>query len=263
MKLTVLVDNNSRIDKYLFAEPALSFFIEDNNKKILFDCGYSDIFMRNAFKLNIDLRQIDDIILSHGHNDHTGGLYHLSQLYRDTKDLGMSMHIPNIIAHPNAFDIQIDNLIGNIGCPISRDSLLNTMTVKDTEIPVWLSEKFCFLGEIPRIYTDDYDCIDDSALIYKSSNGLVIITGCSHSGLKNIVEYSKKIAGENKIYSIIGGFHLLNMNNNELTSLAKYLSTNNIQELYPCHCCDFNSKYILNKYHKINEVCVGDSFEFI
>ena len=94
MKITVLVENNSRIDNYLFAEPALSLLIEHKDNKILFDTGYSDIFLRNAKTLNIDLNSITDIVLSHGHNDHTGGLRFLCSNTSNIK----------LIAHPNIFD---------------------------------------------------------------------------------------------------------------------------------------------------------------
>ncbi|MDY5913148.1 MAG: MBL fold metallo-hydrolase, partial [Inconstantimicrobium porci] len=74
MDLTVLVDNNTYIDQYYLGEPAVSYYIEDKNTKILFDTGYSDIFIRNAEKMNIDLKKLDKIAISHGHNDHTLGL---------------------------------------------------------------------------------------------------------------------------------------------------------------------------------------------
>jgi 7,8-dihydropterin-6-yl-methyl-4-(beta-D-ribofuranosyl)aminobenzene 5'-phosphate synthase len=68
MKLTVLVDNNTLIDRYLIGEPAVSYFIEADGKRILYDVGYSDAFIRNAQKLNIDLLNLDCLVLSHGHN---------------------------------------------------------------------------------------------------------------------------------------------------------------------------------------------------
>ena len=73
MKLTVLVDNNTFIDEYYFGEPGVSYYIEDGGAKILFDCGYSDVFMANAEKMGIDLGKVDTIVFSHGHNDHTRG----------------------------------------------------------------------------------------------------------------------------------------------------------------------------------------------
>ena len=77
MKLKVLEDNNTFIDNYYLGEPAVSYYIEDGNTKILFDVGYSDAFIKNAQKMNIDLNKINKIVISHGHNDHTGGLKYL------------------------------------------------------------------------------------------------------------------------------------------------------------------------------------------
>ena len=77
MKLRVLEDNNTFIDEYYLGEPAVSYYIENENEKILFDTGYSDAFIQNAKKMSIDLNQVQKIVLSHGHNDHTGGLPYL------------------------------------------------------------------------------------------------------------------------------------------------------------------------------------------
>ena len=77
MKLTVLVDNNTFIDKYFYGEPGLCFYIEDGTERILLDTGYSDLFIRNAKKLGIDLSSLTKVVISHGHDDHTGGLPHL------------------------------------------------------------------------------------------------------------------------------------------------------------------------------------------
>ena len=78
MKLTVLVDNNTYIDQYYLGDPAVCYDIEDGETRLLLDTGYSDVYIRNAKALGIDLAQVSVIALSHGHNDHTRGLQYWS-----------------------------------------------------------------------------------------------------------------------------------------------------------------------------------------
>ena len=85
MKLRVLVDNNTFIDQYYIGEPAVSFYIEDENKNLLFDTGYSDAFIKNSHTMNIDLESLDKIIISHGHDDHTRGLKYYFDMYPHNK----------------------------------------------------------------------------------------------------------------------------------------------------------------------------------
>ena len=245
MKITILVENNTRIDKYLLSEPALSLFIETENKKILFDTGYSDVFIKNAKTLDIDLNQITDIILSHGHDDHTGGLRFFNPQNK------------NIIltAHPRIFDKKFDTDGTSYGCPITQKELENKFTLNLTPDIYKISENLYFLGEIENNTSND---IDDSALVYIFEKGLFIITGCSHSGIKNIIEYAKKITGINKIYGIIGGMHLITYSNEELKILSKYFKSEQIEYIAPCHCCDLKSKIILSKDSEIQEICTGD-----
>ena len=94
MKLTVLTDNNTYIDQYYLGEPAVSYFIEDEGIQLLFDLGYSDVYLRNAQKLGIDLTKVDTVVLSHGHNDHTGGL----------SDFPALEHRVKLIGHPQVFE---------------------------------------------------------------------------------------------------------------------------------------------------------------
>ena len=95
MKLTVLVDNNTYIDQYYAGEPAVSYYIEIDDLKILFDTGYSHIFIKNAVSMGIDLNAVTHIVLSHGHNDHSRGLKYLREQYA----------LPNarLVAHPLCF----------------------------------------------------------------------------------------------------------------------------------------------------------------
>lgn len=74
MKLKLLEDNNTFIDMYYLGEPAVSYYIEDGEDKILFDAAYSDAFLKNAKKMNVNIDNVNKVVISHGHDDHTGGL---------------------------------------------------------------------------------------------------------------------------------------------------------------------------------------------
>jgi len=104
MKLTVLVDNNTLIDRYFIGEPGVSYFIEDGNKKILFDVDYSDAFITNGEKMGIDFFNIDYLVISHSHLDHTWGLE--SYIKRLTEEIveGKKFKKANFVAHPRVFD---------------------------------------------------------------------------------------------------------------------------------------------------------------
>ena len=246
MKLTVLTENNSRIDNYLLAEPGLSLLLEFDNKKILFDTGYSDVFIKNAEKLNIDLSEVTDIVISHGHNDHTRGLTYFNL-----------RNVP-LIAHPKIFDTKIGLDKIHYGCPISEEELNKRYKLNLTTKPYWITNELVFLGEIENNTTPD---IDDSALVYKKENGIYIITGCSHSGIANIIKYAKKVTNENKILGVFGGFHLIKKTKEEMEILSKDLIKEGVPTktpIYPCHCCDLQSKIEMSKFFNIGEVCVGD-----
>ena len=266
MLLTVLVENNTCIDDYAFGEPALAFYIEDEDKKILFDTGYSPVIINNAKHYNIDLSDLDYIILSHGHNDHTRGLAFLLNEY----DLSGT----TLICHPDVFnEKRADNL--DIGIPLELELIKKNMDVVLTKEPLKITSNLAFLGEIPRNdYLENFKALgqenrngqwcvdylmDDSALIYNGEQ-LAIITGCSHSGICNICEYAKKLTNK-KIDSIIGGFHLFDVDN-QLLKTIDYFKTNEITNLYPCHCVSFHAKAKINETIPINEVMVGSKVEF-
>ena len=150
MKLTVLVDNNTLIDRYFLAEPAISLLIEQGGKRILLDVGYSDIFLKNAQKMNIDLRTLDYVVISHGHLDHTGGLDPLVRLYTESKIEGIPHERPTILAHPLAFFSKSTDDLNEIGSLISQNKLSRHFAIKLSKDPMWLTERLLFLGEIER-----------------------------------------------------------------------------------------------------------------
>lgn len=263
MQLTVLVDNNTLIDRYYLGEPGVAYYLEDGDVRILFDVGYSDIFLRNAQALGIDLSRLQQVVLSHGHNDHTRGLLWLSeQEYFSELQL---------LAHPDAFAPKIFDG-ENIGVPFTAAQLGDRCELLLSKAPVVLSERIIFLGEIPSlndfeqrhsfgINDDPADLVlDDTALVYRGEAGLFIITGCSHSGICNIIEYAKQVCGENRIQGIIGGWHLFKVDD-RLEKTIAYLQENNIRELYPCHCCSFKARAALHSKIPVQEVGVGKVIE--
>lgn len=278
MKLTVLVDNNTIIDRYFYGEPAVSYLIETEDKKILFDTGYSDLFLQNANKLSKDLRALDFVVISHGHNDHTGGLVALREMLTPSNDTDLMRKKVRLVAHPDAFLQKVDNKLA-VGSPIDTSELEEAFDVILTEEPLWLGNDLVFLGEIPRVtdfegkvaigkilknndHNDDY-VFDDSALVYKAPTGLVIITGCSHAGICNIVEYAKKVCGDDRIESVIGGFHLLDPSKKQFDETLKYFDLLKTNIVYPCHCTGFEFKVELAKRISVKEVGVGLQLEFL
>lgn len=130
----------------------------------------------------------------------------------------------------------------------------------------FIGESYCGEPPIGTTFTDgeeqpDY-LLDDTALVYKSENGLVIITACSHSGICNIVEYAKKICREDRVVDIIGGFHLLNPSAEQFGHTLEYMKRLNPDEVHACHCTDLYSKIALSQAVKIKEVGVGLTLEY-
>ncbi len=263
MKLKVLVDNNTYIDQYYYGEPAVSYYIEDEDTKLLLDVGYSDLFIKNANELGVDLKKIDVIVISHGHDDHTRGLKYYFEK-NNKKNI-------SIISHPDAFkEKMMDNL--KICSPILQEELKEKCKLILSKEPKKISKNLIFLGEIPQLnnfekrepigkqlddetLAEDY-VMDDTALVYKIENGIYIITGCSHSGICNIVEYAKQVCKDSRVLGIIGGFHLFEVNE-QVHRTIEYLKQNNIKELYPCHCTSFIVKAEIHKSIPVKEVGVG------
>lgn len=215
MTITVLVDNNTYIDQYFRGEPAFCCWLEDEDRRILFDTGYSDLLLQNAAAMGIDLSTATQVVLSHGHNDHTGGL-------RPLLAAGWLKNA-EVIAHPDCFfPKRADGL--DIGCPVTAEELeRGGARLTLTDRPLAISRHAVFLGEIPRETPFEGQSIgerrtaagwqpdpltEDTALALRTPKGIFVLTGCSHSGICNIVAQARRVTGE-PVCGILGGFHLL------------------------------------------------------
>ncbi|MDK2891003.1 MAG: 7,8-dihydropterin-6-yl-methyl-4-(beta-D-ribofuranosyl)aminobenzene 5-phosphate synthase [Methanoculleus sp.] len=278
MRLTVLVDNATLTDRYFLAEPGLSIYLEDGETRVLFDAGYSGILVSNARKMGIDLLRVEEIVISHGHLDHTWGLDALVRLHTEAILEGRERLEPTFIAHPDAFLTRSCSGVGEIGCHLSVEELFRHGKVLLTAAPLWLTENLVFLGEIERrfefeqapscgyIYTPDgirEDTVaDDTALACKTAEGLVVITGCSHAGICSIVEQAREICDEDRIADVIGGFHLLDAPQEQMQGILGYFSEVQPAALHPCHCTDLAAKIALAKVADVRETGVGLTLEY-
>lgn len=278
MKLTVLVDNNTFVDKYFYGEPATSYYIEDEGKTILYDVGYSEAFILNAHKLNINLLKLNYLIFSHGHLDHTWGIDPLLRMYMEASTGGLEVVKPTIVAHPKTFLYRPRTWLGGSGSLVSEERISNYYEIQKSEKPVWLTEKLVCLVNIPKSNdfelkkpfkkikigneeVDDY-MEDEITLAYKGESGLFIISACSHRGICNIIEYAKKVCNEDRVIDVIGGFHLMNPEKELLNRTVKYFGDINPTNLHACHCTDLKSKIALSKVANLQEVGVGLTLEY-
>ena len=263
MKLTVLVDNNTYIDQYYLGEPAVSYWIEADERYILFDTGYSDVLLKNAAAMGIDLTQVTDIVLSHGHNDHTRGLRFLAE----TQDLSGV----RVITHPSTlWPITLDGV--PIGPPFLREEMERMCRLQLSAKALQLSPHVWFLGQIFNTNTFEWrreigtkeinglpvadTSPEDSALVVETERGPFVVTGCSHSGICNIVEQALRLTGHQKVCGVIGGFHLFDVDD-RLAQTAAYLKEHLDGTLYPCHCVSLAAKAELMRHMPVAEVGVG------
>lgn len=238
IRIVNLCDNKS-ISPDFSAEHGLSYYIEAYGKKILFDTGQSDVFLRNAKNLNIDLFALDLVVLSHGHYDHVGGLARLTA--------------KNVYCHRQIFVPKYkveENNYKNIGFPCAEDDYRANQGhnfcfftgTKELAKNIYLvsgfqkmfNKVYFFIKKEGKYLVDIFE--DEAVLVIKTPQGLIIITGCAHSGVLNIIEKVERELGPKKIYALLGGLHLSKMDNTELIKTAALLNERGIKKIGVSHC---------------------------
>ena len=236
MKWTVLSDNRTNND-LLKTEHGLSILLETDKHRILLDTGASDVFIRNATHLGIDLSTVDYVFISHGHSDHAGGLQYFVEHNRKAKVLvspdAMSGkffskrgNLHSITAEWPKIDEGRLVLIDQI-CAIAED--IHVIAHVPQNHPIPKGNKNLYVQNTAGDYIHD-DFRHELALYV---NGL-LFTGCAHSGLENILA-----ACPWPVHTVIGGFHLLDNHETteELAKLAKRLTEAYPETLfYTSHC---------------------------
>lgn len=252
VELSILVDNSIPLprSKHLVAEYGLSILVHVKGEEeisILFDTGSTGkALSENIGVLGVDVTGIDYVVLSHRHYDHTGGLRKFLEL--------RGKNIP-VLAHPNLFEPALATLfrLRSVGIPVARERITDLggdLTL--VRSPVSIIPGVMLTGEIPRSWGPsstkklyrivngrvvDDDVVDELALIVNvEGKGLIVIVGCCHAGLENIVNYSKEVAKVESIYGVVGGLHLLLASRDRVGSVVSFLLDEGVKVVMPMHC---------------------------
>ncbi len=251
----------------LLAEHGISLLVTvhraGKSHSVLLDTGYNPATMlHNMAQLNVDPGTIEAVVLSHGHMDHTGGLTRLLER------LGRSV---SVVAHPDVFRKRclIRPGVGRANFPVTAERTdlqeRNARLVKAVA-PVYLAEDMILVsGEIPRTtgfetglagahMQDEGSLVpdpiaDDQALIVRlAGHGLVVVSGCAHSGIINSILYAMQLTGESRVAAVIGGFHLLGPDMEPvIEETQRRLKDFSPGLVMPMHCTGWNAMGRLQK----------------
>jgi 7,8-dihydropterin-6-yl-methyl-4-(beta-D-ribofuranosyl)aminobenzene 5'-phosphate synthase len=253
IEITTLSEN-SVADIYYVAEWGLSIHISvKGGPSILFDTGFRQACTYNARVAGIRLSDVDLIVLSHGHSDHTGGLRSVLQQIKYEKP---DRDPVDILCHPAAIEPQYVKHTDHYfyrGCPHHIEELTGLgANFKTSSEPTWLTEDIIVSGEVPM--KAEFESVapicflkknghyisspedDDQALFFKTNKGLLIISGCAHRGIINTIMHARALTGMDGVFMVIGGTHLLNTPREQQEKTLVALKTFGVEKIGVSHC---------------------------
>ncbi len=245
-KITTLIENSSGEHHALKAEHGISFFIEKDCHKILFDTGQTGIFIENAKQLRVDLSSLEYVVLSHGHYDHTGGLKSLTQITTSFElILGEGFFDEKYAYKNNSYEYLGNNF---------DEKFLNDQGITYRFVKQQLTQlvpDVYVVTDFPRIHDDEVinprfkiqkeglfksDPFDDEVLlVIDTQKGLIVLLGCSHPGMKNMLDAASTLI-KRPIYAVLGGTHLVESNKKSLDLSMEYLGKNTLKVIGVSHC---------------------------
>lgn len=243
----VVLKENTAARPQVQAGHGLSLLVECGPTRLLFDTGPDDTVVANARALGLELRPLTAIVLSHGHYDHTGGLAAV------LAEVGPA----RVVAHPGVFDQTYAQNGGEglryIGPPLSQSEYeARGARFELSESPVRLAEGLVTTGEVPQtasVAPADHGLLrrgpegvlpdsfrDDLSLVARLPTCCVVIAGCGHAGLLNILRQAEMVAPGRRPRAVIGGLHLGATSDEAVAALAAATYARGVRTLLPCHC---------------------------
>ncbi|HOK88135.1 MAG TPA: MBL fold metallo-hydrolase [Fervidobacterium sp.] len=277
MRVQVLIENVV-YSRNLVAEHGLSLLVQRTgmndmqNDKLLIDTGQSGGFLRNAKSMGIEIRQIGKAVLSHGHYDHTGGVRALLEENKNVQvyarkgildkkyAIRRNGEVEEIGFDSGVYDVYKDNFILIEGDTEIEDGIFvitDTDMIYDNEFTTkgFLVEKG---GEMIK---DSFS--DEVFVVVKEKDGINVITGCSHTGILNILETAGRRFAGSKIKSVVGGFHLRGMPEAEILELAQKMKEFEIGRICTCHCTGINEYAVLKSVLKSSLCYLATNYSIV
>ena len=252
MKITVAMDNTVPISakRPFLGEHGFSLLIENAGQRVLLDAGQSSAIINNLSLLGVPAESIDMAVVSHGHYDHAGGLYHVLSHARKKMP---------VYAHPDIFSKRFSTSGGlrqYIGVPYTQEQLTGLGAEwKLSDQPTQLMENLWVSGKVPHVTQyekgddrlvlehDGCDCQDgmedDMSLYYLQGDALIVIGGCAHSGLVNTVRHGFDVTGAKRLAGWIGGTHLGPVSSEQQEQTIDALAAWNPDFVAANHCTGF------------------------
>lgn len=230
--------------------------VEVDGRKILFDTGMRpETVLQNAAELGIDLSDVEDVILSHNHGDHTGGLVALRQSLRGKSSSALTrIHVGRGIFSQR---VGSENRMLAMKKELEKDGVVFSEYTNVAEIypGVWLT------GNVARVHPErnwggnrniitaagevEDNIPEDMSLVIDTEQGFVLISGCGHAGIINTMEHITAKIHPGKIFTAIGGFHLISADDQHLQWTAEKLKYFGLTNMIGAHCTGINSLYTL------------------
>ena len=246
VKITTLIENSAGEHLALKTEHGISFYIEKDDHKLLFDTGQTGTFIENAEQLKIDLRTLQTVVLSHGHYDHSGGIRPLTRLTTDFKlFMGEGFFEEKFGFKNNSYEYLGNNFDEQFLKEQEIDYQFVDQPILEIVPGVYVVTQF------PRKYSDEVinprfkvmkngsfkpDPFNDEVLMaVDTAEGLIVLLGCSHPGMKNMLDaVTDRI--KSPIYAVLGGTHLVEASDSSLGVSMSYLNNDNLKIIGVSHC---------------------------
>ena len=261
LKITVLAENSHNINPSLINEFGFSALVEYGDERVIFDTAKAGGMLPNAEQMGLDLEHVDVMMLSHAHYDHCGGVlpyydkfgvlnkklfvstnffkYSDNKYYEDRvgrkfdfTDGTKGFFSVSIKFNEEALrtrGVEVHHMTGDT-CKLTKDMTIHTNFLVPQEV---LDKTNMFIKNVDKYIPDNFD--EEIALAIDTPKGIVVVTGCSHTGVLNIVNTIQRRTNQ-KVYAVLGGFHLLNASEEQIQGVIDRFKELGVERIGMSHC---------------------------